>query len=487
MLAELKQSPKPADLRRVRHTLIVLSRCAKLPEDLVGRDLLRATLERRGEKLADLAKTPVSAAGVDGGLYVWAMFDAQTSAFERATLLRQAVCTLLAEHPAALAVELCGDAAQRAAMAACAVYAAWVNGVSLPAQRKAPPKPLQRILLCGWVGDLSAVAACAAGNVLARQLTALPPNALTPGVYRQRIKALAREEGWDREEFDFDALQKMGAGAFVAVAQGSHEKDGAIVRLSYVPKRARGRVALIGKGICFDTGGHNLKQAESMAGMHEDMNGSAVALGLLLAATRRRLPLRLDVWLAVAQNHLSPRAYQQGDIVKALDGTTIEVVHTDAEGRMVLADTLTLAARGVGGVKPELLIDFATLTYSMITALGTRYGGIFASDVSLGDDAVAAGVASGERVCLFPHDADYAAELDSKVADIKQCSLEDEADHILAALFLKRFVGKRRWLHADLSAASCEGGLGAVASDLTGFGVAWGLALLERRVAQATG
>jgi len=481
LLAELKQSPKAADLRRVRHTLVVFPRGRRPPADLLGRDLLLATLDRRGEKLADLAKSPVAAAGVDGGLYVWAMFDAAKSVFERATLMRKAVCLLLDEHPEALAIELCGDPEVRAALAACAVYAAWVNGTPLPAQRKEPLQPLLRILLCGWQGDLSAVAARAAGNVLARQLTVLPPNALTPGVYRKRIKALAREEGWEVEEFAFAALQKMGAGAFVAVAQGSAEQDAAIVRLSYVPKRATGRVALVGKGICFDTGGHNLKSARSMAGMHEDMNGSAVALGLLLAATRRKLPLRLDVWLAVAQNHLSPQAYRQGDIVKALDGTTIEVVHTDAEGRMVLADTLTLAGRGVDGAKPDLLIDFATLTYSMITALGTRYGGAFASDAQLGSDALAAGTASGERVCLFPHDADYEAELESKVADLKQCSLDGEADHILAARFLKRFVGERRWLHVDLSEANCEGGLGAVASDVTGFGVAWGLELLERQ------
>lgn len=485
LLAELKLSPKPADLRRVRHTLVVFPACASLPEDLLGRDLLLATLDRRREKLADLSKSPVSAAGVDGGLYVWAMFDAEKSAFERDTLMRKAVCTLLDEQPAALAVELCGAPGARAALAACAVYAAWVNGAPLPAQRKEAPRALRRIFLCGWQGDLSEVAARAAGNVLARQLTALPPNALTPDLYRKRINRLAREEGWELEEFGFAALRKMGAGAFVAVAQGSHEKDAAIVRLSYVPKRARGCVALIGKGICFDTGGHNLKSAKSMAGMHEDMNGSAVALGLLLAATRQKLPLRLDVWLAVAQNHLSPEAYQQGDIIKALNGATIEVVHTDAEGRMVLADTLTLAGRGVGGEKPDLLIDFATLTYSMIAALGTRYGGVFASDAGLGGAALAAGVASGERVWLFPFDADYEAELESKVADIKQCSLEAEADHILAARFLKRFVGELPWLHVDLSTANCEGGLGAVASDVTGFGVAWGLELLGRRAMAA--
>jgi leucyl aminopeptidase len=268
----------------------------------------------------------------------------------------------------------------------------------------------------------------------------------------------------------------MGAGAFTAVAQGSNERDAAIVHLSYAPKNAQLTVALVGKGICFDTGGHNLKTAKYMAGMHEDMNGSAVALGLMQALAEQEFPLRVDAWLALAQNHLSPAAYKQNDIVTALDGTTIEIMHTDAEGRMVLADTLTMASRGA----PNLIVDFATLTGSMHYALGTRYSGIFASEDGLGQLAVAAGQASGERVCRFPMDADYEAALESKVADVKQCTLEGDADHILAARFLKRFTHDKPWLHVDLSASNASGGLGAVASDVTGFGVAWGVELLSR-------
>ena len=186
--------------------------------------------------------------------------------------------------------------------------------------------------------------------------------------------------------------------------------------------------------------------------------------------------LRIDAWLAIAQNHLSPSAYKQNDIVTALDGTTIEVVHTDAEGRMVLADTLTMASREA----PNLIIDFATLTGSMHYALGSRYSGVFASDAELGRLAVEAGQVSAERVAVFPMDADYEVALESKVADVKQCTLEGEADHILAARFLKRFTADKPWLHVDLSASTCAGGLGAVASDVTGFGVAWGVELLSR-------
>jgi leucyl aminopeptidase len=161
--------------------------------------------------------------------------------------------------------------------------------------------------------------------------------------------------------------------------------------------------------------------------------------------------------------------------VKALNGTTIEIVHTDAEGRMVLADTLTLAAKA----KPSLIIDFATLTGSMAVALGERYSGVLGNREALLEQAVAAGKASGERVCAFPLDEDYEQALESKIADIKQCTLDGEADHILAARFLQRFVGNVPWLHVDLSASSCKGGLGAVASDVTGFGVGWGLEMLK--------
>jgi leucyl aminopeptidase len=318
--------------------------------------------------------------------------------------------------------------------------------------------------------------AIAEGNSLCRELTVLPPNELTPGAYRQRARGYARQNRWAIEEYDMKRLRRMGAGAFVAVAQGSEAEDAAMVRLTYRPRSATKKIGLVGKGICFDTGGHNLKPAKYMAGMHEDMNGSAVALGILLSATRARLPVRIDCWLALAQNHISARAYKQNDIVQALDGTTIEIVHTDAEGRMVLADALTLASRD----KPDLIVDFATLTGSMHVALGDRYSGLFATSEALARAALDAAAVSGERVCVFPMDDDYDEALDSSVADVKQCTLEGGADHILAARLLKRFTGARPWMHMDLSGSSCKGGLGAVGTDVTGFGVAWGHSLLEQ-------
>jgi leucyl aminopeptidase len=460
---------------RHSHLLFVVAADKKLPP-LPAPEQWQAVVDRRRIKGADLAKTPLVVDLPGGQRACCVMVDAAKPRFERLTALRKAIMMLLDESPKELAIVPLGV---DAGVVRDVTYVAAVNAVPLPVRKNKPAKPLAKICVYGDSkrDDLAPVLALAEANWVARELTALPPNVLTPADYRRRLRALAKERGWAIEELSFRRLRKMGAGAFCAVAQGSGHEDAAIVHLSWRPKSAKGakrRVALVGKGICFDTGGHNLKPAKYMAGMHEDMNGSAVAVALMQAAQDLGLSAALDVWLAIAHNHLSPTAYMQGDVVTALDGTTIEVVHTDAEGRMVLADTLTLATRA----KPELILDFATLTGSMVTAVGTRYSGVFASDDSLAAMAVAAGTLSGERVCVFPLSEDYDAALESKVADVKQCILEGDADHILGARFLKRFVGERPWLHVDLSAAGCEGGLGAVASQVTGFGVAWGAALL---------
>ncbi|MDP2400194.1 MAG: leucyl aminopeptidase family protein [Burkholderiales bacterium] len=480
MLAKLQSRaalPSARELGKIRHLLVVAPSGTALGE-LPLQGVLEKALARRRKKLADLVKSPVSAETAEGMLVLWVTPDPKQSAFEQHTLLRKALALLLAEQPDTLHVAVAGTAAGRRGLAEGAAYVTWVNGIALPRRRKKDDaRPLKAIELWGHRSKdgFAQVRAVAAGNVLCRTLTVLPPNELTPGEYRRRIAVLARSQGWAREEYDYRRLKKMGAGAFCAVAQGSDEKDAAIVRLRYRPRGAKKTVALVGKGICFDTGGHNLKPARYMMGMHEDMNGSAVALGILLAATQAKLKVNIDCWLALAQNHLSPRAYKQNDIVTALDGTTIEVVHTDAEGRMVLADTLTLAARA----KPSLIVDFATLTGSMHVAVGSRYSGIFATGDGIADKALRAGTVAGERLCQFPMDEDYDSALDSAVADVKQCTLDGEADHILAARLLQRFTAKTPWIHMDLSAHGCKGGLGAVATDCTGFGVAWGAEFLR--------
>lgn len=484
MLAKLEQHAdllRGNDAARHRHLVMVLPKADDF--EPYGRvphiEALRRVLARRKKKASELGAAPITTDLPDGGLASWVMIDDAKPAFEQHTAMRKAVQALLGEHPRELAIAVFGSADQRAALARIAVYVAWVNGVQLPQRkRKVEGATLGRVHVYGArdAGGYAQLRARAMGNVTCRELTALPPNELTPGAYRSRIRKLAREHGWQREEYDLKRLRKLGAGAFVAVAQGSPARDAAIVRLQYRPRGARKSVALVGKGICFDTGGHNLKPARYMHGMHEDMNGSAVALGALIAATEARAPVNIDCWLAIAENHLSPLAYRQNEVVTALNGTTIEIVHTDAEGRMVLSDTLTLAGRQ----KPDVMIAYATLTGSMHVALGDRYSGVFATSDELGAAAVAAGRASGERVCVFPLDEDYDSALDSDIADVKQCTLEGNADHILAARFLKRFTEDRPWLHVDLSGSSCKGGLGAVATDITGFGVAWTALLIDR-------
>ena len=483
MLARLEQNAasfSTIDLKRSRHALIVLPKTESLTalRDSPGAEALFSALSRRKKKFSDLAKAPVSTDLAGGTLVSWAMLDPTRPVFEQQTVLRKALQLLLAEKPGEITIGVSGPAARRRHAAELAVYSAWVNGARLPERKKKPESAeLQVIRLCGYKtpDGFSAQRAVAEGNLLCRELTVLPPNELTPGGYRRRAGQLAKQRGWRHEEYDMKRLRKMGAGAFAAVAQGSAEQDAAIVHLRYRHPRAKKSFALVGKGICFDTGGHNLKSARYMQGMHKDMNGSAVALGILLAASGARLPVQLDCWMAIARNDISPRAYHQNEVVTALDGTTIEIVHTDAEGRMVLADTLALAARA----RPDLMVDFATLTGSMHVAVGERYSGIFATSEDLARRAIAAGKASGERVCVFPLDEDYDEALDSDIADVKQCTMEGEADHILASRFLKRFTDDRPWLHMDLSSARCKGGLGAVATDTNGFGVAWGVEFLK--------
>ncbi len=437
-------------------------------------------LKRTHKKIASLAKEPVTIEIQDGRLLSFAILDKKINTFQRHTLLRKAIQPLIAENPETLVVSVFGDEISKEMNARAAVYVALMNSQTLPSRKKENiKKNIKSIELLGieLKDKFNEEIAVVTGNTLTRALTMLPPNELTPSIYRTKIKSLAKSNGWKLEEFDMAKLKKMGAGSFVAVGQGSEPQDAAIVHLTYRPKQIKKNIAVIGKGICFDTGGHNLKPARYMHGMHEDMNGSAVSLGILLSATLLKLPIQIDCWLAIAQNHIGPKAYKQNDVVKSLNGTSIEIIHTDAEGRMVLADTLTLASR----LKPDMMIDFATLTGSMATALGDRYSGVISNRPELSCLAVGAGSEAGERIAAFPFDEDYEEDLESGIADIKQCTLEGGADHIHAARFLHRFIENNvPWLHTDLSSSNRKGGLGAALSEVNGFGVNFGIHVLKK-------
>jgi leucyl aminopeptidase len=322
--------------------------------------------------------------------------------------------------------------------------------------------------------------AIAAGNHLARWLATLPPNRLDTHGYRDALQQLARREGWTLQFYDEAALEKLGAGAFLAVARANPHRDAGIAHLAYRPKKATNgdaaSLALVGKGICYDTGGINLKPHKSMYLMHGDMQGSAVAVGTLLALSRLKAPSPIDCWLAITENQIGPTAYRPQDVVQASNGVTIQVVHSDAEGRMALADTLALASRK----KPAFLLDFATLTGSCVVALSDRYSGAFTNRPQLQEWLQRIGRECGERIWCLPMDEDFDVELDSKVADVLQCLPDSKGDHILAARFLSRFVDAAvPWVHVDLAAAEHKDGLAHVPTEFTGFGVRYAVHLLD--------
>ncbi len=451
---------------------------ARLPEPERWRELHARAQPRTGTvrhtALANRAQT----------LAVLGYMHSGASTFEWLALAGRMLKDAAARGVKTLALAVPTDRASARPALDALLAATLAQAFALPAfraARTAEPRIRQIVLLGDAEIELGHAVAAARGNNLVRWLTALPPNKLDARNYRRVIAELARDHGLTMRWLDERALRKLGANAFLAVSAGNAERDAGIVHLRYRPPRRRGRapdVALVGKGILFDTGGTNLKPHRSMLDMHIDMSGSAVALATLLALAELRAPLAADAWLAITENRIGPEAYRPQDVVRAANGVTIQVIHTDAEGRMVLADTLALAGR----TQPRLIMDFATLTGACVYSLTERMSGVFANRPQLAEQLVAAGRASGERVWNFPFDADYDSDLESKVADIVQCSVEGKGDHILATRFLSRFVPEDvAWAHVDLSAVLRSGGLGHVNTDITGFGVRFALEALLRQ------
>ncbi|MCF6766495.1 leucyl aminopeptidase family protein [Thiotrichales bacterium 19S3-7] len=315
------------------------------------------------------------------------------------------------------------------------------------------------------------------GNALARVLAATPTNFLKPSNYQLIIQELINRYKWDSTFYSYHQLKKMGANSFCAVARACPE-EAFIVHLKYRHPKAKKLVSLVGKGICFDTGGVSLKQSQYMYNMHEDMQGSSVALGSLVALTEAKAEINVDCFLAVTLNLIDKEAYLLNEVITALNGTTIEVTDTDAEGRMALADTLHLASQE----NPDLLIDYATLTGAAVRAISTRYMALFTQSMDQLPNLIETGIISGERAWPFPIPKDFNQMIKSEVADVLQCSTSPSADHILAACFLNRFIDHEKvkmWIHLDLAASMNKGGLGSVPSDYTGIGVFYTQALLK--------
>ena len=447
-------------------------------------DLLknRYLQRRRQDKHANLLITDLP--NESGTRVILQTLAAKSTTFELLTVARKLAAEIRPQDPAALLVQVAGfNMAQNTRLVGTLSAALLASVCPMPSYQ-AETGPVARLKRIDFYGlekeiDLSAVQAEILGNHLARWLSVLPANVLTPTAYRAFVTRLAKTEGWQMTFLDSRALKRKKAGAFLAVSQGSPVDDAGIIHLRYRPKTTGGKkLALVGKGICFDTGGVNVKPAKYMNGMHEDMQGSAIALGTLLALSRLKLDYPVDCWLALAENHIGSKAYKPNDVVKACNGTSIEIKHTDAEGRMVLADTLALASK----TKPHVMIDYATLTGACIYSLSSRYSGVFSNRDSLHTPLTMAGRDSGERVWPFPLDADFDESLKSDIADTLQCTLEGDADHILAARFLQRFVHDDiHWIHVDLAASNHKGGLGHIATDTTGFGIRYTLNLLAEQ------
>ena len=449
--------------------------------------LLSARRKITGSKTTDASPVVCDFPNKSGSHVAFACIKEDISSFELLTLARK----LVAEHDSyqsnEIAICVSGfDETQAERITEAMIAATLSASAEMPSFKSKKEKSvnLSRIHVYGIKKShgFRRTFAEAEGNALARSLSMLPSNKLTPAIYLKKVRQLAKENKWKLEFYDTKILHKKKAGAFLAVSQGSPTDDAGIVRLQYQPmlnsprvNTRKGKLTLVGKGICYDTGGTNLKPANYMFGMHEDMQGSAVALGTFLALTRLKVNFPVECWLALATNHIGPKAYKPNDVVTASDGTTIEIVHTDAEGRMVLADTLAMASK----LKPKLMIDYATLTGTCMTALGTAYSGAFTNKEELIPTLVKAGKDSGERVWSFPMDEDFDKAIESDIADVKQCSLEGGIDHILASRFLQRFVkNDTPWIHVDLSSSNRKGGLAHIPTDTTGFGIRFTLNFL---------
>ncbi|SDB64050.1 leucyl aminopeptidase family protein [Belnapia rosea] len=292
----------------------------------------------------------------------------------------------------------------------------------------------------------SRAAAGVRGCLLARDLAMEPANTLTTRAFAARLEALA-EHGIAVDVLGRKRLAREGLGGLLAVGGGS-ETPPRLAVLRWRGSVAAAPVVFVGKGICFDTGGISIKGAAGMEAMKADMAGAAACAGAMLALALRRSPAPAIAVLALAENAVGERSYRPGDVLRMGSGRTVEVVDTDAEGRLVLADALHYARQ----FRPQAVLDLATLTGSIVTALGSHRAGLFGTDAGLLAQAAAAGEAVGEPLWPMPIGERHREDLNSAIADLKQCTtgrLQPDACH--AAAFLREFAGPAPWAHLDIA------------------------------------
>ena len=345
----------------------------------------------------------------------------------------------------------------------------------------APAKPNLTIA----VGNVAAVqkafaprAALADGVVLARDLINEPANVLYPEEFARRCGSL-KKIGVAVEVLDGAAMKRLGMNALVGVGLGSQHDSRMVVMRWNGGKKGAAPLAFIGKGVCFDTGGISIKGAQNMEDMKGDMAGAAAVVGLMHALAARKARVNAIGAIGIVENMPDGRAQRPGDIVTSMSGQTIEIINTDAEGRLVLSDVLWYVAKKY---KPKFMIDLATLTGAIVVALGHENAGLFANDDKLAENLIRAGTDSGEKVWRMPLAPEYDKIMDSKVADVKN-SGGRYAGAITAAQFLQRFVAdKTPWAHLDIAGTT----LGSPQTDTNkSWSSGFGVQLLERLVSNS--
>lgn len=313
----------------------------------------------------------------------------------------------------------------------------------------------------------------------ARDLVNLPASVLTPSHFVREIKRLTKGSGLRIQVLDKKKLIEMKAGGLLGVSAGSVE-DPYLVKITYSPKgkKSRGRIALVGKGITFDTGGNSIKPAPGMTAMKCDMAGGAAVLATMKAVSELAPAVEVRGYIPIAENMISGASIRPGDVIQILNGTTVEVLNTDAEGRLILADALSLAVKE----KPDVILDAATLTGACVVALGTAYSGLFSNSEKLTKQLLECGSRAGEKHWPMPLAAEYRSEIKSQVAELQNIGSR-WGGAITAALFLKEFVGDVPWAHFDIAGpAFLEGARGYQPAGGTGFVVRTFLEFIESGV-----
>ncbi|TAL20541.1 leucyl aminopeptidase [Patescibacteria group bacterium] len=286
-----------------------------------------------------------------------------------------------------------------------------------------------------------------AATILARDLINEPASVATPEHLVEHARRIAKEnKGVRLAVFDRAEAERRGMNAFLAVAAGASAEP-YFIHLSYRPANAKRKIALVGKGVTFDSGGLQIKPGESMATMKCDMSGAAAVLGLFSVVSRLAPRAEVHGIIAATENMPGRHAYKPGDVARAMDGTSIEIGHTDAEGRVTLADSLAYAAK----LKPDMIVDLATLTGSCMSALGEEIAGMMTNNPRLGERLRAASGESGEKIWELPLPTEYAASVKSDIADLKNVSSTRYGGAITAGLFLQHFVKDIPWAHLDIA------------------------------------